>query len=755
MLKQLAHAEAEIKPSCFRHFALIPGAGWPKNLDTGSGRRPLSIDRVRVLAWARDTAALDRRLRTNTAMRLLSFSLPRTGSWVTSWSGIKAIREFFAYHGVWAVGVRLLRSLAIRNKILAVLGLVALPLFPTTTYMLMAESKAVALADRNLTGARLVTAIADVYDHLHHGAARLARLETVDEAALQRAIAQLHQARDEALAQGLDIGVAWEGVVPSLARLDAGRALSVQGRAKAFAGAAAELERVLVVVVDTAGLLLTSEPTVLRYAQLTYADLSRADEVLWAFSEALHPITHGVGSQAEASHNPGSVSSVMALAGLIAEMDRLAQGSAWKLLRDAAVRDPATGEVRTKGDAPEATGQPAAEEAGLPDLKALAQVGRRALLDDGQVTSAEREQIALAETAAADELSQVRQAGMTWLTTRYREQRQAAHGQRVQVMVGTAISLALAFYLFYAFYLVMRGGLSTLNQQMARVAQGDLSLRARARGGDEVGETMRAAALAVERLSELLAQVRFGASSVSQEAQQIAQGNGDLRSRNHRTAESLRKVVEGVARYSQQLEACSLQVERVVTTVQQLRLQSSRGRRQMDRLRESLVQVRQQSQQITDSVSLIDNIAFRTNILALNASVEAHKAGESGRGFAVVAQEVRSLAMRSAEASRRIGKLVRDSGEDIEQSGLLAEDAGKSIAESDNDIDAIHHAMGDVATLTREGQEESTAILEQVRSLRETSEKNLGLVEQLANASHSLRSHGERLTSRLSSFKLG
>jgi methyl-accepting chemotaxis protein len=258
----------------------------------------------------------------------------------------------------------------------------------------------------------------------------------------------------------------------------------------------------------------------------------------------------------------------------------------------------------------------------------------------------------------------------------------------------------------------------------------------------------------VKNLDELLVQVRHGSSSVSHAARQISEGNSDLRSRNHRTGDALQRVVDSVARYSTQMEACAAQVEVVVGTVENLRLQSTRSRREMDLLRETLARVRANSQQISEAVALIDNVAFRTNILALNASIEASKAGEAGKGFAVVAQEVRGLALRSADAARRISGIVAASAVQVEQSTQLADDTGQAIAESDSHIDKIHLSMGDVASITRDGQRESTAILDQVRDLQETTQKNLGLVEQLASASYSLRSHGERLTHRLSHFKL-
>jgi len=151
---------------------------------------------------------------------------------------------------------------------------------------------------------------------------------------------------------------------------------------------------------------------------------------------------------------------------------------------------------------------------------------------------------------------------------------------------------------------------------------------------------------------------------------------------------------------------------------------------------------------------MIDGIAFRTNILALNAQVEASKAGGAGCGFAVVAQEVRALANRSAESARRVGDIVGRSTLDIEPSRALANETSQAMVEADGHVDAIHTAMQSVATLTQRGDRESATILDEITVLKDGTARNLGLVDQLAVASDALRGQGERLSHKVGLFKL-
>jgi hypothetical protein len=136
------------------------------------------------------------------------------------------------------------------------------------------------------------------------------------------------------------------------------------------------------------------------------------------------------------------------------------------------------------------------------------------------------------------------------------------------------------------------------------------------------------------------------------------------------------------------------------------------------------------------------------------AQFEACKAGDAGRGFAVVAQEVRALANRSADSARKVVDIVGRSTLDIEQSHAMADETSQAMVEADGHVDAIHGAMSSVAALTQQGDRESAAILDEIKVLKDSTSKNLDLVDQLAVASDALRGQGERLSHKVGLFKL-
>jgi methyl-accepting chemotaxis protein len=334
----------------------------------------------------------------------------------------------------------------------------------------------------------------------------------------------------------------------------------------------------------------------------------------------------------------------------------------------------------------------------------------------------------------------------------------AQHTRVSDRLGGLAIALTLSLmwggYLLVCAYRVLQGGLSHVTACVQRIKSGDLSHPAHALGRDELGQIIDDLGLAGQKLTDMLASAGLGVQAVSHAAQQVATGNSDLASRNRVSTDKVASVVEGVGHYTLQLEACRAEVQSVVNAIEALTLESLRSRHQMASLVDTMRTLSGRSHEIGEIVSLIDGIAFRTNVLALNASVEANKAGESGKGFAVVAHEVRSLALKAAQSAQRIGGVVHASTVDIGLGTALAQEAEKQLSRMDAHVGRIQHASERVASMTRDGEAESENILEELRHIKAGMDQNLKLVDQLSAASGSLSMQSERLQIKLRQFKL-
>jgi methyl-accepting chemotaxis protein len=164
--------------------------------------------------------------------------------------------------------------------------------------------------------------------------------------------------------------------------------------------------------------------------------------------------------------------------------------------------------------------------------------------------------------------------------------------------------------------------------------------------------------------------------------------------------------------------------------------------------------INESSRKIVDIISVIDGIAFQTNILALNAAVESARAGEQGRGFAVVATEVRNLAHRSAAAAKEIKALIGDSVERVDAGTKLVDAAGKTMEEV---VIAVKHVTDIMAEISASSNEQSQGI-EQVNQaitqMDEVTQQNAALVEEAAAAAESLEEEAQNLNRSVSVFKI-
>ena len=133
---------------------------------------------------------------------------------------------------------------------------------------------------------------------------------------------------------------------------------------------------------------------------------------------------------------------------------------------------------------------------------------------------------------------------------------------------------------------------------------------------------------------------------------------------------------------------------------------------------------------INDAITVIDQIAFQTNILSLNAAVEAATAGEAGKGFAVVAQEVRNLASRSAEAAKEIKDLVQDANVKANEGKQISDEMIKGYAGLNNNINETIHLISDISQSSKEQQSSILQINDAINSLDQQTQANASVASQ-------------------------
>jgi len=306
-------------------------------------------------------------------------------------------------------------------------------------------------------------------------------------------------------------------------------------------------------------------------------------------------------------------------------------------------------------------------------------------------------------------------------------------------------------------HMIVRSITVPLNRAVAlaeRVAAGDLTGDAQARGRDEVARLLGALRQMKDSLHGLVHEVRTNADGVAHASREIAQGNSDLSRRTEQQAASLEETASSMEQLSATVRQNADHAGAANGLAQQARELAERGGTSARRMTDTMQGIAAGSGRIADIIGVIDGIAFQTNILALNAAVEAARAGEQGRGFAVVAGEVRALAQRSGEAAREIKSLIAASVEQVEQGTRVVNEAGQSI---DAAVTAIHRVAESIALISSASSEQSAGVGQvstAVADMDQMTQQNAALVEQAAAAAESLDTQARQLVALMSRFRL-
>ncbi len=234
-------------------------------------------------------------------------------------------------------------------------------------------------------------------------------------------------------------------------------------------------------------------------------------------------------------------------------------------------------------------------------------------------------------------------------------------------------------------------------------------------------------------------QVSGGAQQISNGAQMLSQGASEQAGSIEELATSINEISENVKNNADDTVAASELADVVENEI----VASSQ---QMDRVTEAIEEIKQNSMDITGIVKDIEDIAFQTNLLSLNAAVEAARAGDAGRGFSVVASEIRKLATKTTEASKTTAELIKKSTTSVEEGSTLISSAEQSMKhvvegarEVANKIERISQSNIQQANFIIQIRQSIGMISDIVQGNSATSEESAAASEELAAQAQLLR----------------
>ena len=299
--------------------------------------------------------------------------------------------------------------------------------------------------------------------------------------------------------------------------------------------------------------------------------------------------------------------------------------------------------------------------------------------------------------------------------------------------------------------------MSPLNESSAAIvmlANKDMTVRVKGDYKGDHAKIKEVLNLAVETLDKALQQVAIGAEQVASASVQVSTGGQSLSQGASEQASSLEEVSSSLQEMSSMTRQNAQNAREAKGVSEQARESADKGVESMSRMSSAINQIKTSSDSTARIVKTIDEIAFQTNLLALNAAVEAARAGDAGRGFAVVAEEVRNLAMRSAEAAKNTASLIEDAVKNSENGVAINAEVLKNFQEIAEKTNKVSQVVAEIAVASEQQDQGISQVTKAVEQLNQLTQHNAANAEESASAAEEMSSQSEEMRSMVAGFKL-
>lgn len=364
------------------------------------------------------------------------------------------------------------------------------------------------------------------------------------------------------------------------------------------------------------------------------------------------------------------------------------------------------------------------------------------------------------------------------------QQRLAHEDQRsafVQMAVLTLLALAIGLFASVVISRQITAPLALTVDLARRIAKGDLTVQARSARKDELGDLQNAMQEMAQNLNTLVQGIGNGVTQISTSAEKLSamseQTSAGVRQQKsevdqvatamHEMASTVQEVARNTTDASAAATLADQQARHGSTVVKQATVQISELAMAIEELGGAMNVLTQDSEQIGKVIDVIKAVAEQTNLLALNAAIEAARAGEQGRGFAVVADEVRSLAQRTQDSTKEIEALIvtlqqgtqaaatlmTSSRERTLDTVVLAQKAELAITEINQSIGTIQEMSLQISAAAEQQSAVADEINRSIVSVRDVADQSAVASEESAAATIELASLGQDLQRMTAHFR--
>ncbi len=303
---------------------------------------------------------------------------------------------------------------------------------------------------------------------------------------------------------------------------------------------------------------------------------------------------------------------------------------------------------------------------------------------------------------------------------------------------------------------------SSLSADIQLMAHGDLTVEPVTGESDEYTHDARKTMLqlndalihTIRNMGEKLGQVQAASDQVSSGAQQMAQASQSLAQGASEQASNIEEITSSMQEMGAMTNQNTATAKEALILSRESINTAEKSSESMQKLSEAIQKIKESSDETSKIIKTIDEIAFQTNLLALNAAVEAARAGEAGKGFAVVAEEVRNLAMRSAEAARETSLMIETAINNSDNGVSLNTEVTESLQEMISQVNKIEELVEEISSASNQQKEGIDQVSDAMEQMSNVIQQNSANSEETASVAEELTSQAQVMKEMVSEFKI-
>ncbi|MBF0120261.1 MAG: Cache 3/Cache 2 fusion domain-containing protein [Desulfobacterales bacterium] len=268
---------------------------------------------------------------------------------------------------------------------------------------------------------------------------------------------------------------------------------------------------------------------------------------------------------------------------------------------------------------------------------------------------------------------------------------------------------------------------------------------------DSLGNALK---LMVEKLLNIISEINICTKKLLEESHELKATSLSVAQGASEQASSLEEISTSMSEISSQTKQNAINASTANNLASEAKNFAQRSNDQMTQMLNSINDINQSSKNIARIIKFIDEIAFQTNLLSLNAAIEAARAGKNGKGFAVVAEEVRNLATKSAHAAKETSTLIEDSINRVENGAKIAAHTAESLNEIMTAASKLTNIVSEIAIASNEQAQGVSQINIGLEQVDQVAQGSISHAEQSSSASEKLSMQATELQQLINMFKV-